>query len=477
MLILAALPPAILVAGLIFLSLASTTVELRVQERRTHHRRAFHRAQSALAIAHARIKSSAYDAGGNIALRNAIELGPDMGVLTANGTAVHEFDVGEVSEVWIAEVADGLFQLDAMARVGNTTAQVRSLVHERDSFARYTLFINAATVNLAGAATDGWIHTNRDVRFFYGGHTYPTVTARDGFSYLRGATEANTTMSADSNPYVAEIPMPDLGDIRNRSVHDDGALTDLLGGAPVSDYRVHVELMGDSYELTAYNKLDSTVQSSGPLPLPATGVLYVDGDIAGIQGTLNGRLTVAATGTVSITDSIQYVDSDGNTAYINGIPSRTSDPFEPNPDYDGNSALGVLAGGDVLYSDSAPTQLEVDGYFFSKGKFGVPDSSFQPRSTLRTLGGHSVEAGVIGAYTNRNGTVTAGFRDRDYTFDARMANNPPPHFLAIDEARFGAFRLVHLASIGSAEPDRFATQHVPLGKEERIKKEKKKGKK
>ena len=472
-LVLAALPPALLVAGLIFLSLVSTTGELRAQELRTHRRRALHRAQSALAIAHAQIKSSSYDARGNVVLREAVESGIDTGFLSANGTAVHELDVGQLSEVWVAEVAIGLFQLDAMARVGNVTVQMRSLVRERDTFARYTLFINSASVNLAGAASDGWMHTNRSVRFYYSGHTYPTVTARDGFGYVWGATEANTTVSADSNPNVAEIPMPSLGDIQDRSVHDDGALTTLLGGADVSDYRVHLELMGDRYEFKAYHRRDSTVLNSGPLPLPASGVIYIDGDIDGIEGKLNGRLTVAATGTVKITDSIQYVDSDGDTAYNNGIPASASDPFESNPDYDGNSALGVLAGGDVLYSDSVPTQIEVDGYFFSKGKFGVPDSRFAPRSSLRTLGGHAVESGVIGAYSNRRGTVIAGFRSRNYAFDARMASNPPPHFLAIDDPRFGAFRIVHRAAIGSAEEDRFATQEIPLGEEERNSKEKK----
>lgn len=462
-LVLAALPPALIAASFVFLSLTSTVTDLRQQELRIQGKRALHRSQSAMAIAQAVVKSSAYDARGNVVVRDALATTAMTGYTAAGGKTVHAIYMGERAEVWCSEVADGLIQLDAVARVGNVTKQVRSLVLERDSFARYNLFLNARRLNLGNADSTGWMHSNQSVRFYYGGFTYPIVTAVSGFSYAYGASQSNTTVDASSNPYADSIPMPSLGNIQDRSQYSDGALTNLLGGSSMSNYRVHVELKGKNYEITAYHKTSSTVLRTGTIPLPTSGVLYFDGSLDGIKGTLDGRVTIAATGSALITGSIQYVDSDGDTAYSNGLPADASDPYVPNPDYDGNSALGIMAGGDVTYSTSVPTQLELNGYVFSRGKFGVPNSSFGLHATLRILGGQTVETGVTGAYADRYGNITSGFQSRNYTFDAALANNPPPRFLAIDEPRFSAFRIVGGAAVGSRETDSFKLLGTPIG--------------
>jgi hypothetical protein len=463
-LLLAVLPFALSVGAFVMLALAATGSDLRLEQLRRYRARAYYEAESALAVAQALVKSSEYDASGNVYLRTALA-GEPTDLRNAAGASVHVLYTADRAEVVVSELAPGLFQLDAMARVGPACAQLRSLVRERDSFARYTLFVNGANINLGGALSDGRIHSNRAIRFRFPGHTYPTVTAVNGFMYVDGASATNTTLGAGSNGSVAEVPMPDLGDIEGRRAHADGALEDLLRGKNWSQYNVSLEFLGNGYELTATPKSGGAPLRTGKLPLPSEGVIYIATNLAGLKGTLNGRVTLAVTGSVTITGSLQYVDSAGRTAYLNGLPTDPSLPYEPNPAYTGNSALGVMAGGSIVYGSAVGQQLELNAYFFSRGMFGVPNGSYGVRNTLRSLGGHTVETGVVGAYVTSSGTVTAGFRNRTYRFDRALAENPPPHFLAIDEPQFSAVRLVDgSGQVGSDEPDAWNLSPRRLGR-------------
>lgn len=463
-LLLAVLPVALAVGAFVMLALAATASDLRLEQLRRYRARAFREAESALAVAHALVKTSEYDASGNVYLRTALTTEPTDLRNSAGGT-VHVLHTTDRAEVVVSELTPGLFQLDAMARVGPASAQLRSLVRERDSFARYTLFVNGANINLGGALSDGRIHSNRGIRFRFPGHTYPTVTAVNGFTYADGASATNTTLGPGSNGGVPEIPMPDLGDIEARQAYADGALENLLRGRNWSQYDVSLEFLGNGYELTATPKSGGAPLRTGRLSLPSEGLIYVATNLTGLKGRLDGRVTLAVTGSVTITGSLQYVDSAGRTAYRNGLPTDPSLPYEPNPDYTGNSALGVMAGGNIVYGSAVGQQLELNGYFFSRGMFGVPNSAYGVRNTLRSLGGHTVETGVVGAYVTSSGTVTAGFRNRAYRFDRALADNPPPHFLAIDEPQFGAVRLVDgSGQVGSDEPDAWNLAARRLGR-------------
>jgi hypothetical protein len=172
-------------------------------------------------------------------------------------------------------------------------------------------------------------------------------------------------------------------------------------------------------------------------------------NISGLEGTLNGQLTLATSGGITLTGSLQYVDDAGNTAYLNGIPGNPeTDEYQPNPDYTGSSVLGVVANGDIYYHPDAPAQMEHNAYFFSaNGNFGVP-GGYPLKSTLRRLGGVTTKYSNIGGYLNSSGTVTSGFPDRLYFYDDHMRSNPPPRFLTVEEPVFTAYRLA--SGAGSA---------------------------
>jgi hypothetical protein len=305
-------------------------------------------------------------------------------------------------------------------------------------------------MGLTGISSGGSVHSNQYLRFYYPDREYTDpVTTVDGFYFYSGATQANTYFAAGSNAYADSVPMPDLGAIQSRSAFNTSTFTSawstlgLNSSTERSSVNLHVELKGGVYDLVTYRKSDGTLKAAvRDIPLPATGVMYFGMDVAGLKGTLDGQLTIACSGSIALSGSLQYVDDGGRTAFLNGIPADTSAEYKPNPDYTGDSALGIMAQGDIVYTTTAPTKMEHNAYFFTaSGSFGVPSTSYPVKSTLRRLGGVAAKYDNIGAYTSGT-TTTAGFPDRRYFFDENLVSNPPPHFLQIDQPVFAAYRQV-----------------------------------
>jgi len=204
------------------------------------------------------------------------------------------------------------------------------------------------------------------------------------------------------------------------------------------------------------------------------GVIFVDGRITRLHGKVNGRVTVVSTDKIRINGSLLYVDDDGDTAMLNG--GNSSEPFQRNPDYDGRSVLGVIAGDDILFTHTLPSQAEIDGTLMSvTGRVGV-DGFWVDESTnelvkdsrrtrrkllteeerkiekaydkvrayrtkrflfnsLRRMGGDVSNHRIMSTYirTRSDGTayVDSGFKRGNMTFDINLLFNPPPNFVLI----------------------------------------------
>lgn len=98
-------------------------------------------------------------------------------------------------------------------------------------------------------------------------------------------------------------------------------------------------------------------------PISDLDIIYTDGSITGLSGTVTGSITVASEGGVTITGSIVYEDSGGDSAMLGG---GGSEDFVPNPAYDGGSNLGVYTEGNIILSGSVPTNTELNGLYFSR---------------------------------------------------------------------------------------------------------------
>ena len=187
-------------------------------------------------------------------------------------------------------------------------------------------------------------------------------------------------------------------------------------------------------------------------PMPANGAILVFGT-AYIEGELNGRLTVFCWQDIKITGNLRYVDSNNKTAYLNG--TRSDLDYVPNPDYTGDSCLGLVASYNVEIASCAPSSIEVnaatyavmghvgiEGYTVrpSDGAFRSYDPDFQ-KDSIRHLGltiGN--EKSVYGIYFLT--TLVSGFAERKLVYDDKAGLRPPPHFPWLQRPHFNGWEVV-----------------------------------
>ncbi|MFQ5668760.1 MAG: hypothetical protein ACE5I7_20360, partial [Candidatus Binatia bacterium] len=203
-----------------------------------------------------------------------------------------------------------------------------------------------------------------------------------------------------------------------------------------------------------------------------SGTIYIDGRVTRLYGDLNGRLTVVGNEKVRVTGNVRYVDSDGNTAMRNG--NNYTQPYQRNPNYNGNSVLGVIARDDILMTRNMPRISEINGTLMSvNGRVGIDGfwadstgelhkdrgsarnayltdaqrateraydgTAYRTRTfrkdSLRRIGGIVSNNRVMETYIRprSDGTsyVDRGFKRGSMKFDISLLFNPPPNFVEI----------------------------------------------
>ncbi len=148
------------------------------------------------------------------------------------------------------------------------------------------------------------------------------------------------------------------------------------------------------------------------------GVFYVNGSISSVEGVLDGELTLATNGSITITDDITYLDSDANG---------------PLPGCD--DLLGLVAGTDINVEWNAANSddcvihaamMALDNCFRAEN-WNVGD----PRGTLTVWGSiiQSYRGSVGTGYLDDDGNlvVVTGYA-KNYHHDIRLLENLPPSF-------------------------------------------------
>lgn len=146
-------------------------------------------------------------------------------------------------------------------------------------------------------------------------------------------------------------------------------------------------------------------------PLPANGVLYVDGGNVTLKGTLKGQLTVATSGDVRVVDSVTYA--------TNPVRDSTS-----------KDVLGIVAGQNVVVPKEAPHDLRIDASIMAlNSSFGVENYWEGPPKGTLTINGGLIQAnrGPVGRFSPSTGTKVSGYT-KDYHYDKRLKGMAPPSF-------------------------------------------------
>ncbi len=237
---------------------------------------------------------------------------------------------------------------------------------------------------------------------------------------------------------------------------------------------VEVERDFPVYETQTYTWIETvfippTFVNTQTVSLDSTScVIFIDGRITSLQGDIQGRVTLVGNETVRITGDLRYVDSEGDTAMLDG--DKFNQPYVRNEEYDGNSVLGVIAREDILFTDSMSLMAEVnatllaangrvgiDGFQINEAGQPVPDpyygltpeerrkeeaydrtsydhDSFRKES-LRRLGGIISNDRILETFVQPRGDgtsyVEAGFKRGSMRFDFNLLFNPPPNFVEV----------------------------------------------
>jgi len=166
----------------------------------------------------------------------------------------------------------------------------------------------------------------------------------------------------------------------------------------------------------------------------ANGVLFVDGDVKGISGTVHGAYTVA------VPDNTTS-GSGANDIIINGAIRYQNDPDAANKTYCNCQSADMLGlyGHDIKMSQSIPAGVQIEAALFAGNSADVAikntDGAFMVQGKLNGMGirgvlnvyGSVVQNFVmpLGVFDPRTGLLVDGWGDT-YNWDRRFTSRVPP---------------------------------------------------
>jgi hypothetical protein len=169
-----------------------------------------------------------------------------------------------------------------------------------------------------------------------------------------------------------------------------------------------------------------------------SGVMCSTGNITSLSGTVaDNRLS--ADNTTVLSRSAYTIATDVNNGKNITVPSpiryqSAPDPTLPTTDL-ANMRPGTLGlySRNVIVGSGAPTNMEIDAVIMAGGS-STTDGSFYvsnwntktPTGTLKVTGSIIQKArGPVGTFSGAG--ITSGYA-KNYWYDPRMADNPPPYF-------------------------------------------------
>jgi len=177
-----------------------------------------------------------------------------------------------------------------------------------------------------------------------------------------------------------------------------------------------------TYRVGSWTAFPSYTMSLSPLadnPLTRNGILFVNRGNLHIKGTVNGQITIAATGSSGFAKGNVWVDS--------------SVVYKTNPMADPSSTdmLGILCDNDVIVANNSNNSTSAGvtlhaSMLCKSGGLKAEDYNFRTPAgaPLNVLGGiQQYQRGTVA--TIRNGIIKSGFL-RKYRYDERLMIGSPP---------------------------------------------------
>ncbi len=306
------------------------------------------------------------------------------------------------------------YRVRSTGTVGNTT-QTLSVYFQPDNYARYIWFTDSESYN----GTNVWFWDQ---------------------DHLNGPTHTNGHFNIKGNP-VFEGEVRSVEEIIRYYNNGNNISSSNLSNSPhdIPDFQDTVSLGADPIKMPTqalglrtastnggnrYNG-DTTIRlnSNGTMnvttgghtynnqALPGNGALFVNNGTLKISGTLQGRLTVGASSDIIVTGNILYA----NDPRIAGSTSTDT--------------LGMISERNVQIDDNASPSggnLEIDASIMALSTSFYLENWDEgaAKGTLTVFGGIiQKNRGPVGTF---NGTTKVSGYSKNYRYDTRLLNNPPP---------------------------------------------------
>lgn len=354
-------------------------------------------------------------------LRNGVSSGQNFASLND----VNGINIGNYDCTWQRIGTSSMWEIISSGFVGDIERRVRAEL-QPDTFARYLYFTDDEHFrwlwwripvwfitgdNLGGPLqTNAHFHVSGDPIFTDPNFHKPVKSQDDFITYMNGGWPINSTASSNpprDNPVFQEglqlgadkSPFPSKAlDLRTAAVHDGLMLT-----GPT----------------TIVLREDGTMDVTNPhlgwsnenRNLPENGALFVNGGDLTVSGTLNGQLSIGTNRNIVISNNITY-----NT--------------DPRVDPTSLDTLGLIAEKDVVISQNAPQDVEINASIMALGDSFTVESWWQgpAKGTLTVYGGIiQDERGPVGTFNSSTNTKVSGY-SKDYQYDARLMTEPPPFY-------------------------------------------------
>ncbi len=264
---------------------------------------------------------------------------------------------------------------------------------------------------------------------------------------------------------VDEIPLPNSSDLQKQVAWGNNGAYPVTNGV-YTPFDGGIYIRGDAamvMQLDAYgnqqfritqsgvvttltvDKANDTIAKqvgAGPVtysPGAGNGMVYCTGNITSLSGTIADNQVSGSPPTIDHRSAFTIatdVNAGKNITITNTLKHKTPYNALLGPNDPANLTSGTLGliGRNVTVGTGAPTNMEIDAVILAgsetttDGSFGVANYNTKvPTGTLKVLGGIIQKArGAVGTL-NGSGLLATGYA-KDYWYDARMADNPPPFF-------------------------------------------------
>ncbi|MEN6521987.1 MAG: hypothetical protein ABFD46_12660 [Armatimonadota bacterium] len=384
-----------------------------------------------------------------------------------------------------------IYRIVSVGNVRNVSKTIEVVVRQA-SFGRYAYFTDKETSSISGGAIwwkageviDGPVHSNNrngsNFSINYNGSSSPifldmVTSAGTAINYTPSKPKKESVFkniflngSKGFKLGVTPILLPESSDTQKNAAwgsqagfpSKDGVYlrADSTGGVYIqgdaaiqlavdaNNNQKFIITQGTNVTTVTLDKFSETITTSGPMGSGSVtsaaslgnGVIYCTGNITSLKGevadnkVIDEDVRIRSSFTIAAdVNAGKYIGISDNLVY-HTRPDKTLDNDDPV-----NLAAGTLGlvAKDIKILSKAPGNLEIDAVCLAGGSNTTSGSFYvENYDTKKTTGNLAVLGGIIqksrgpvGTFDANTGKTMTGY-SKNYTYDPRLASNPPPYY-------------------------------------------------